>query len=401
MNPRVLALKDPEQLADELKKIGVDEGGVPYMRPKGFSHIVKVHGIPSFTANILKQEMLSLGADAAVSRQAITGRRRRTDCLLLATLAQFDRLFSKLRRQPLGLKALGDEIQKSLRHFTRGASLCSFGKKRFRFGRKTYLMGILNLTPDSFSGDGLWGFGSGRIEDAARQMVESGADILDVGAESTRPGAKKISIKEEIKRLRPVFKILKKNISVPISIDTTKSEVAHAALDAGVSIVNDISSLRFDSKMARLVSRYKAGLVLMHMKGTPRSMQNDPRYDDTMEEIFLFLSTALKKALDAGVDEDKIILDPGIGFGKRLKDNCEILRRLYELKSLGRPILVGVSRKRFLGEVLNAGVTQRGWGTAAAVGAAIANGADIVRVHDIKEMKQIIAVSDAIHRKRS
>jgi dihydropteroate synthase len=194
----------------------------------------------------------------------------------------------------------------------------------------------------------------------------------------------------------PLVRLLAKSLRVPLSIDTTKSDVAAAALDGGASIINDISALRADRRMAKTVLRYRATVVLMHMKGTPQTMQAAPHYDDLMGEISCFLADAVKKALDSGIPQDRIIVDPGIGFGKTRAHNLEIIRRLSELKSLGRPVLVGVSRKRFIGEILGAGVDERQWGTAAAVSAAIAGGAHIVRVHDVRAARDVVRVTDAI-----
>jgi dihydropteroate synthase len=227
-------------------------------------------------------------------------------------------------------------------------------------------------------------------------MVRDGADIIDIGGESTRPGAKPVSAKEEIARTVPVIKKISQKIKVPISIDTEKSEVAEQALDSGASIVNDISSLRYDKKMAKVAARYKAGLVLMHMQGRPRTMQKNPHYQSLIEEIIDYLDQSIKMAQDAGIDKEKIIIDPGIGFGKTLAHNLEILRRLREFKSLGRPILVGPSRKSFLGKILNVEPQERIMGTAAAVSLAIANGANIVRVHDVAQIRQVAKISDAI-----
>jgi dihydropteroate synthase len=396
MNPRVLALKNPKDLFVEFKKIGVDKGGIPIMLPKGFSRLVKISDIPCFWANVLKQEMLSLGGDVALSRGSLTGRDKRTDCLLMGNLSLFCRLAEKLKKQPFGLSQTGREIKRVLERFDKKNTILDIDGKKMSVSRRTLVMGIVNATPDSFSGDGILGMGAKRALAFAQEMVKNGADILDVGGESSRPGSKKISAKEEVGRILPLLKLFKKSISVPISVDTTKSEVARAALDEGASIINDISALRFDKKMAKLVARRRAGVVLMHMKGSPATMQKAPRYDDLLGEIVLFLSETMKKALDAGISEDRIIVDPGIGFGKTLEHNLEILRRLSELKSLGRPVLVGVSRKWFIGKILNVEAQSRLWGTIAAMSLAIANGADIVRVHDVSEMKQAALVADAI-----
>lgn len=261
-------------------------------------------------------------------------------------------------------------------------------------------MGILNATTDSFSGDGILGMDPWRALAMARRMVDDGADILDIGGESSRPGSRRISAKDELKRVLPFLKLFAKSLPAAVlSIDTTKSEVAHAALDCGVHIVNDISALRNDRKMAGLVARYGAAVVLMHMKGAPRTMQKSPRYDDLMEEVAGFLDASIKKALDSGIRQDRIIIDPGIGFGKTLAHNTEIIEKLSELKVFGRPILAGVSRKWFIGKILGAEVSERLWGTAAAVCAAIAGGADIVRVHDVRQIKEVVRVWDAIHKR--
>lgn len=398
MKPYVLALKRSEDLAREFGKIGVDPGGIGIMRAKAFLRCVKIHHLPSFWANILKQEMLSLGGDAALSRGAITGKVKTTDCLLMGNLAQLIQLAAKLKRQPFGLSGIGSEIKSVVENFENRAVLDLAGRK-LRMGKKTLLMGIINVTPDSFSGDGIARMEPHRQLLFARDMVNNGADILDIGGESTRPGSRKISTKEELARVLPVLKQLSKNIRVPISIDTTKSEVAHAALDSGASIVNDISSLRFDKKMAKIVARTKACLVLMHMKGTPAGMQKNPEYGDLMAEIIAFLLQRMNVALDAGICRDKIILDPGIGFGKTVEHNLEILDGISSLKSLGRPILAGVSRKWFIGKILGTDIRSRTVGTAAAMSIAIANGADIVRVHDVCEMKQAALLADAICRR--
>jgi dihydropteroate synthase len=229
-------------------------------------------------------------------------------------------------------------------------------------------------------------------------MVSCGADIIDIGGESSRPYARPISVEEEIQRVIPVLKKLVKRINVPISIDTYKPEVAKRALDLGVSIINDITALRKNQEMARLISSYKAGVILMHMKGRPLTMQRSPNYSDVVSEIIDYLNRAITFALNFGIEREKIIIDPGIGFGKNTEHNLEILRRLREFKVLGRPLLVGVSRKSFIGNVLNKPVEDRLFGTLASVSLAIANGADIVRVHDVKEISDTVKICDAILR---
>jgi dihydropteroate synthase len=264
------------------------------------------------------------------------------------------------------------------------------------FSKKTYIMGILNVTQDSFSDGGLYFDKSEAIKRAA-QMVEDGADIIDIGGESTRPGSEPITIEEELRRTIPVIEVLSKEVDVPISIDTYKSEVAKKALDAGASMVNDISGLRFDPEMSKVVSVYKVPVVIMHIKGTPKDMQQNPVYEALIPEITDYLRDCIRLAIESGVSEDKIIIDPGIGFGKTFNHNLEIINNLHEFTLLEKPILIGLSRKAFIGKILrDAPVTDRLEGTAAAVAISIMNGANIVRVHDVKEMVKVAKVADAI-----
>ena len=268
-----------------------------------------------------------------------------------------------------------------------------FGSKEFDFSRRTYIMGILNVTPDSFSDGGRYFTVDSAVEHAMK-MIEDGADIIDVGGESTRPGSEPVPLEEELRRVIPVIKEIVKRTDVPISIDTYKSEVARQALDNGAVIVNDISGLRFDEKMVEVIAQYNASVVIMHIKGTPKTMQQNPCYDDVISEIYGYLSEGIERAQSYGIKQ--IIVDPGIGFGKRLVDNLEIIRRLREFKSLGYPILIGVSRKSFIGNILNLPVEERLEGTAGAVAISVWNGANIVRVHDVKEMTRVVRIVDAI-----
>ncbi len=391
---RTLALETPDDLMREFGRIGVDGGGMERMRPKGFVHFLKVARLPNFCANILKQEMLSLGADAAVSRSAIAGGSRTTDCLLFGNLSQLLALTQKLRKQPFGLAQLGTSIRETLVRTGRHLMTLQLGARTVTLGRRTRLMGIVNATPDSFSGDGVARRPVQEVVRIVEQMVRDGADIIDIGGESSRPGARAVPAKEERARVIPLLRALRRRIRVPICVDTTKSEVARAALDAGVDIINDISALRHDRKMAGVVARSKAAVVLMHMKGTPRTMQKAPRYDDVMEEVTAFLAGAMERALGAGIAARRVIVDPGIGFGKTFEHNIEILRRLAELRVLGRPVLVGLSRKSFIGKVLGRPAPERIWGTAAAT-ALTGRSAHIMRVHDVREMKQVVKMTDA------
>ncbi len=278
----------------------------------------------------------------------------------------------------------------------------TFGKKSFDFFERTFIMGILNVTPDSFSDGGQFNSVESAVQHAL-QMIEEGADIVDIGGESTRPKGvygvtHSVSEEEELRRVIPVIEKLSDVTDVPISIDTTKSVVADAALSAGASIVNDISGLKFDSRIADVTARHKAALVVMHIQGTPDTMQVNPQYDDVVAEVIQELKHSVAQAQAAGVE--KIIVDPGIGFGKNLDHNLTILNHLKEFETFGLPIMVGTSRKGFIGTLLNASVDERLEGTAASVAVSIMNGANIVRVHDVKAMKRVALVTDAIHTSR-
>jgi len=378
-----------------MQDIHVDEYGIRIMLPKAITHLVRINSISNITANILKQEMLSLGGDVAVARGALTGKSKLTDCLLMGSLAQFNRLNAKLKQQPFGLDKLSRQLSDTLSNYQKNSFIFNLGGFRLNLGRCTHIMGIVNITPDSFSQDGLYNRSVAEIVEWAQQLVDDGADIIDVGGESTRPGSRTVPVREELRRTIPVIKSLAKKIKVPISIDTRKPEVARQALDNGAVMVNDITGLR-NKKMAKLISKYKAGAVIMHMQGVPRTMQINPGYESLIDDIIAYLDTSIKQALAAGVDEDKIIIDPGIGFGKTLEHNLEILRKLGEFRILGRPILVGPSRKSFLGKILKAQPQKRLFGTVSACILAVKNGANLLRVHDVKAVKEALKVFDAI-----
>lgn len=257
------------------------------------------------------------------------------------------------------------------------------------------IMGILNITPDSFS-DGSRFFSPELALDRALQMEEEGADIIDVGGESTRPFAPPVNAEEELRRVLPVVERLAGRLKIPVSVDTYKACVAEAALQAGAEVINDISGLTFDPDMARIVSAYGAGLVLMHTRGTPQEMQKDTAYVSLIPEIIATLGESLSLASKAGIAEDRIVVDPGIGFGKSVTANLEILRRLREFLVLGCPVLMGTSRKSFIGKVLDREVDERLFGTAATVAVALMNGATVFRVHDVRQMREVADMTHAI-----
>jgi dihydropteroate synthase len=265
----------------------------------------------------------------------------------------------------------------------------------FNLDSKTFIMGILNITPDSFF-DGGAHF---RENDAVKQglkMAADGADIIDVGGESTRPFSDPLPLDEELRRVIPVIKTLAQEIDIPISIDTYKSEVASQAIEAGATMVNDISALKFDPLMGQLVADAGVPIVLMHMKGKPKNMQTNPTYKDLFGEITDFLEKAIEQAISSGIKRDVIIIDPGIGFGKSFDDNLKIINNLHTFSSLGQPLLIGTSNKAFIGHVLGLSVESRENGTMATVAASILNGANIVRVHNVKATKETVTMIDAI-----
>jgi dihydropteroate synthase len=268
----------------------------------------------------------------------------------------------------------------------------------FIWGKQTYLMGILNVTPDSFSDGGKFNTLESALSQA-KYMIEQGADIIDIGGQSTRPGAEQISLEEELNRVIPVIEKLRSNTSIPISVDTTRAKVAEWAIKAGADIVNDISGGTFDSQMLPVVARLKVPIILMHIRGTPQTMQQLTDYQDLVGEIYQFLAGQIQKAIALGIDKSHLIVDPGIGFAKNYQQNIELLQQLSEFHSLGVPLLVGLSRKSFIGHLLNKPNPQdRVWGTAAACCGAIASGVDILRVHDVEPMYDVCRVADAIWR---
>lgn len=384
-----------------MNEIRVDPYGQHLMTPKATAYLIRINSISNITANILKQEMLSLGADAAIARDSLTGKTKLTDCLLISNLAQLNRLQIKLNKQPFGLGILAQELKQSIVNYEKTVFTFKAGRFSLPLGRRTMIMGIINMTPDSFSQDGIFASNLKAPVEAALRLAErlsdEGADIIDIGGESSRPGAKPVSLKEELERTIPLIKLLAKRSRLPISIDTSKPEVARQALDNGASIINDICALG-DKRMRKITAQYKAGAIIMHMKGNPQTMQNSPVYQSLIDEIITYLGEAVKSARDAGIDNNRIIIDPGIGFGKTTTDNLEILRKLKEFKILGLPILVGTSRKGFIGKITKAENQDRINGTLATCVIAAKNGASIVRVHDVKQVKQALSIADSINR---
>lgn len=267
--------------------------------------------------------------------------------------------------------------------------------RQLDLSRGTIIMGVLNVTPDSFSDGGRY-VGADEAVARAVRMAEEGAHIIDIGGESSRPGAEPVSLDEELSRVVPVIEMIRERVDLPISIDTYKAEVARGAVGAGASMINDISALSFDPEMAKLAAELRVPVILMHIKGTPRAMQKDPRYDDLIGEVRGSLRLSIDRAVGAGIDPEQIVIDPGIGFGKTVDDNLTLLRRLRDFYDLGRPVLVGVSRKYFIGHLTKRPVTERLAGSLGGAAAAVMSGAHMVRAHDVAETRDALAVVDAI-----
>jgi len=391
---RLLAISSPGDAERELRRIKVDPVSIGMMAPKMLTRCVHLSGLQCSQANILKQEMLSLGGDAAVARGTVACSIEKSDAILIGTEKQLHRLCVKLTMQPFGLSALASELKSVLANAAAPAKSWKTTQRELSLARPL-IMGILNVTPDSFS-DGSRFLDPGRAVERAFEMAEQGADIIDIGGESTRPGAIPVESNEELGRVIPVIELLAGKISCAISVDTWKSSVARPSIAAGAEIINDISGFTFDREMAPLAAQTGAGAVLMHTRGRPQVMQQDTGYDDLMAEVIQGLSASVAIAVEAGVERERIAIDPGIGFGKDAAGNLEILRRLREVAFLGLPVLVGTSRKGFIGKTLGRDTGDRIHGTAATVALAIANGASILRVHDVREMRDVADMANAI-----
>jgi dihydropteroate synthase len=395
---RSLRLGSTDEAAEILQKIDVDPYGIKSMLSKMTHHNILIEGLACKVANIIKQEMLSAGGDAAVSRNSVACSVSQTDVIIMGTVKQILNFAEKISFQPFGLETIALEIKELVLNISRKHFVLKMNRHELAIGERPLIMGILNVTPDSFSDGGQFSSCEAAVE-CAFKMVEDGADILDIGGESSRPGSETISVQEEMARVLPVLKGLTGLKNVPISIDTTKAQVAEKALEYGADIVNDISAMSFDDRMSSIIAESGAAVILMHMRGRPQSMQEgDLSYTSIRGEIIEFLKEKMIKACSAGIHEGNIMIDPGFGFGKTGDDNLKILKYLSEFKALGRPIVAGVSRKNFIGRITGGAPMDREEGTAAAVTAAIMNGADILRVHNVKAMKKVALMADAIIR---
>ena len=391
---RCLHITNARETIHQMGRVGVDATGIKLMKGKTLHFNLKVEGINPRIANLLKQEMLSLGGDAALDKRGLDCSTKQTDSILMGTQKQFEKLLLKLD-QYLDLQPIGESLRETIKNISKTHYSIHCRKKTYTLGKRTLLMGVLNVTPDSFSDGGLY-FDKEKAVAHGLRMVEEGADFIDIGGESTRPGSKPIGAEEELRRVIPVIESLAKEGNVPISIDTYKSTVAERAIDAGAEIINDITGLHSDPGLGQVAAKQDVPIILMHIRGTPETMQKDVHYESLFSEILLYLKESIQMAESAGIDPQQIIIDPGIGFGKNLEDNLLIIKNLSEFRILGKPILLGTSRKSFIGKILNVEANERLEGTLSSIAICALHGAHIIRCHDVLQAKKAIAVADAI-----
>jgi dihydropteroate synthase len=368
-----------------LKKIDVDRGGQTILSRKMKTYLLYISDLNVYGANILKQDALSIGADLAVPKGTITCSEKKVDGVLIATYRQLEALAKKELAQPFGLKDMAKELKKFLK---------AYRDQDF----EPSIMGVLNINSDSFYEGSR--FYSGNVIDSAKKMVEDGATILDVGAVSSRPKSEPVSEEDEFSRISGVIDSLYKEKiweKVELSLDSYSPKVIEYALDRGFSIVNDITGLR-DDDVARVTAKYGAKIVIMHMQGSPKDMQDSPYYDDVVRDVYRFFQEMIEKAKRFGIKDENIILDVGIGFGKTLQHNIELLQSMKTFATFGKPLLIGVSRKSIIDRVIPTPIEERLPGTLALHQKALENGASILRVHDVKEHKQMVEIWKAFHK---
>ena len=397
---RKLNLKTKKQGLEEFGKIGASLPGQHIMVNKISPLALKVKDVDVRAANILKQEMLSRGGDVVTSRQSLIKSEGLVNIIILGTEKAILSLTDKIKMQPFGLKELSVQLAEyiALGQSINTRKIIKIGPVDFNMEQEgALIMGILNVTPDSFYDGGQY-FKKGDAFKRADEIIEQGAHIIDVGGMSTRPGSKPVSLDEELSRTIPVIEHVAKNSKkTTISIDTCRSEVAKRAIDAGAAIINDISGLSADNKMMELAFQSKSSIIIMHMQGNPENMQENPTYSDVVDEVYDYLCERTLKSVEAGIEKEKIIVDPGIGFGKKVEHNLEILSRFCEFNEMGYPVLAGVSRKFFIGNLLGGlPAEERLEGSIAAAVYAFLNGVSILRVHDIKETLRAIKIAKAI-----
>ncbi len=385
-----LTLEEAEEFLKE--RINVFPGVVPLFRDKIDLRVIYIPSVNYVQGNIIKQEALASDIDAAIPQGMIDATRESGPVLIIGDLHRIKRLIAKLKLQPYGLKKIAESLEELIE---KEPLKFRIPAKGIEFDcRNPVIMGILNVTPDSFSDGGKYNTLE-RALSRVEEMIRDGADIIDVGGESTRPGASPVDVNEELKRTIPIIEEIRKRFEIPISIDTSKPEVAKRALEAGADIINDVTAAR-EPEMEKLIIETKSPVVLMHMQGEPRTMQRNPHYEDVIGEIYGFLKERVNFFVRNGLNYDQIAIDPGIGFGKTLQHNLTIFNHLDSFLSIGSPVLIGPSRKSFIGMILDVPVEEREEGTVASVIWSYMKGACIFRVHDVKENKRALEVAKAI-----
>jgi dihydropteroate synthase len=393
---RLLELDTLDSIERDLAQMGLE--GPARERPAAEMHFLRIRmgGLHPPVAQILKQAATAAGGGATLAGGGGAGREVASDVILAGTLSQLRRLVCALEEPRLELAWLAERLGGFLADVARRAFTVKTRGGSLGFGSRTLVMAVLNVTPDSFSDGGQFLDPAAAVDEGNRLEAE-GADILDVGGESTRPGSRPVDAAVELSRVIPVIERLAQAVSIPISIDTTKAAVAEAALRAGAAVVNVIGALDVDPEVADVAAREDAGLILTHMKGTPARMYEEASYPGgVMGEVVEKLGQAIALAVERGVDRERVIVDPGLGFGKRAAQSLEALRRLGELRSLGRPILVGPSRKSFIGDATGLPLPERLPGTAAACTIAVLKGAGMVRVHDVAPVLPALRMAEAV-----
>jgi dihydropteroate synthase len=399
MEPSMISLRSIrfdtlDEVVTELEKLGFPPDQNHTTAIDTLCLHIKVEGGPA--AMIPRLHDVALALKARLVRPYRAAENSETqDILLSGTLRQMEQMAHILRDEPSGLYEFSQALETLLTNVRRTRLTIPCRTQTLVVGEKTLIMGAINITPDSFSDGGLY-LQPERAVDLALDMVAQGVDIIDIGGESTRPGSRGVDAEEELRRIIPVIQGITAQTDTLLSVDTRKARVAREALEAGCQIVNDVTALRFDSEMAHIAAHHGAVIVLMHMRGTPETMQRDIHYASLISEIITYLRESIDLAEKGGIDREKIIIDPGIGFGKTVDHNLAIIKHLYQFRILGQPILIGTSRKSFIGKILDLDVDKREEGTLASVVASILHGAHIVRVHDVRNAVRAARIADAV-----
>ncbi|OEF95809.1 dihydropteroate synthase [Desulfuribacillus alkaliarsenatis] len=391
----MLTFQNRQELASMMEQIGADAPGVQIMKQKGEFFHVYVSNVNLRAANIMKQEMLSKGGEACLHMGVSKLELESSDVILFGSRRIFKKIIANFSFQPFGLKRISKELKEMFDAYDRSQNLNEIPEwckhMNIPLKKRTIIMGILNVTPDSFSDGGSYTTVELAVR-RAKEMVAEGADIIDIGGESTRPGALPVNLEAELVRVLPIVKAVAKEIQTPISVDTYKAEVAEAAVKEGAKIINDVWGAKKQPEIAKVAAKYKVPIILMHNR-------DNKEYKNLVGEMIQDLRESIDIAQNAGVINDYIILDPGIGFAKEYEHNLEVMYRLRDICKLGYPVLLGTSRKSLIAKTLDLPVNERVEGTAATVALGIERGVDIVRVHEVKEMQRVCRMMDAMVRR--